>query len=144
PPTLPPRELFARFQEDTRLVYLTGERDMTPLAMDGASLDSMRKWCVFDVDAETTPGAGHELASAAAFGRALRALLAPPPPEARKLAACRAGIARDLETELGKVRSLIAAGHREAAQKELSELDRRFGGLAAPDSLALQEQLSGP
>jgi len=144
PPTPPPRELFQRFQEGSRLVYVTGERDLSPLAMDGTSLASMRKACVFDVDGETTPGAGHELASPAALSRALRALLAPQLPDARRLAACRGDLDHEVEAGLGRARSLLAAGRREAAQKQLTELDRRFGGLAAPGSVELQGQLGTP
>jgi len=144
PPTPPPRELFQRFQEGSRLVYVTGERDLSPLAMDGSSLDSMRKACVFGVDGETTPGAGHEVASPAALSRALHALLTPQAPETRRLAACRAGIDHEVEGRLAHVHTLLAAGRREAAQKELTQTDRRFGGLAAPGSVGLQGQLGTP
>ncbi len=144
PPTPPPRELFQRFQEGSRLVYVTGERDLPPLAMDGTSLASMRKACVFDLDGETTPGAGHEVASPAALSRALHALLAPQRPDASRLAACRADLDHELEARLARVRTLLGAGRREAAQKELAEADRRFGGLAAPGSVELQGQLGTP
>ncbi|HYL69694.1 MAG TPA: hypothetical protein VEY89_00140, partial [Candidatus Dormibacteraeota bacterium] len=144
PPTPPPRELFARFQEGSRLVYVSGERDLSPLATDGSSLASMRRACVFEVDGETTPGAGHEVASPAALARALRALLTPPAPDAQRLAACRSGLDHEVEGRLAHVRTLLDAGRREAAQKELTEVDRRFGGLAAPGSLELQGQLGTP
>lgn len=144
PPTPPPRELFRRFQEGSRLVYVTGERDLSPLAMDGSSLASMRRACVFDVDGETTPGAGHEPASPAALARALHALLSPRAPEPQRLAACRGGLDHEVEARLAHVHTLLAAGRREAAQKALTELDRRFGGLAAPGSVAVQGQLGTP
>ena len=141
PPTVPPPELFGRFQEGSRLVYVTGGRDLTPLAVDGASLDSMRRGCVFDVDAQTTADAGHEVASPAALARALHALSAPRTPDARRLTTCRAGLERDLAAAVAKVRALIGAGRRADAQRELTAIDRRFGGLAAGPSLELQAQL---
>jgi hypothetical protein len=104
----------------------------------------MRKACVFDVDGETTPGAGHEVASPPALSRALHALLTPQAPETRRLAACRAGIDHEVEGRLAHVHTLLAAGRREAAQKELTQTDRRFGGLAAPGSVGLQGQLGTP
>jgi hypothetical protein len=39
------------------------------------------------------------------------------------------------------VAALIAAGRRSQAQEALLGLDRRLGGLAAPRSVALEEEL---
>jgi dienelactone hydrolase len=141
-PPLPPAELFQRFQESTRLVYVTGEHDSERLAMDAASLQSMRRWCVFDVDSEITPGAGHEVASAAALSQALYALRTHNRADTGRLAKCRADIDQDLSAELGRAQSLVAAGKRSDAQKLLIAIDRRFGGLAAPRSTELQSALN--
>lgn len=141
PPLPPPRELLWRFQEGTRLVYLTGERDTLHLSMDSASLESMRRWCVFDVVADTIPGAAHELAGPAALARALAALARPVAPEPGRLSACRARIEQGLAARLAEVQSLAGAGRRAAAQRLLGELDRHFGGLAAPRSLELEAAL---
>jgi hypothetical protein len=140
-PPLPPADLWRRFQESTRLVYVTGERDMVHLGMDVASLHSMRQWCVFNTDSQVIPGAEHETPRSAAFSAALQALLAPPG-RSSKLPACQADIDRELSAQLQKVQSLIAHGDAGAAQKLLLEIDRRFGGLAAPRSLELQALLS--
>jgi predicted esterase len=139
---LPPRELFERFQESSRLVYVTGEQDMTHLAFDAHSLRSMRSWCVFDVDSMTIFRGAHEIATPAALSAALHALLAPPRPDPAKLAACRADIEKSLAAQLQQVKSLLAAGRRAAAEKRLLEIDRRFGGLAAPVSTGLQAALN--
>jgi poly(3-hydroxybutyrate) depolymerase len=136
-PPLPPPELLRRFQESSRLVYVTGERDTARQLMDDESLHSMRKWCVFDIDGQITPAVGHEVASASALSQALRALLIHTAPDAGKLARCRAEIERELSAELQKAQTLIAAGKRTEADQLLSEIDRRFGGLAAPRSLEL-------
>jgi dienelactone hydrolase len=142
PPSPPPRELLERFQEGTRIVYVTGERDTLHVAMDSASQDSMRDWCVYDVAAEVTHGASHEIAGAAALSRALAALAIHVRAEPAKLAACRAAIDRRLAARLAEVQSLIDAGKRPEAAKRLEELDRRFGALAAPQSVALAAQLN--
>jgi dienelactone hydrolase len=138
---LPPKDLFLRFQEDSRIVYLSGELDPSALSMDAASSSSLHKWCVFDLHAEVTPRAKHEVADPVALSRALRALLVPAAPPSEKLAACRADLLRRLTTHLDKVQSLIGAGERPKAQKLLTETDREFGGLAAPRSLELQMAL---
>jgi len=140
-PPLPPAEQFQRFQESTRLVYVTGQQDSERLTMDAQSLQSMRHWCVFDVDSESTPGAGHEVATPAALSEALHALRTHTRPDPGRLAKCQDDIARELTAQLDKAQSLIAAGKRSDAEKLLIEIDRRFGGLAAPRSTELQSAL---
>jgi dienelactone hydrolase len=139
---LPPRELLQQFQESTRVVFVTGERDIDNLAMDVRSLQSLRRWCVLNLDSETIPRAAHEVATPAALSAALHALLAPADTHPSKLAACRSDIERDLDSQLQKVESLTAGGRRAAAQKLLTEIDVRFGGLAAPRSVVLQSALN--
>jgi hypothetical protein len=141
-PPLPPADVFQRFQESTRLVYVTGEHDSEHLAMDAQSVQSMRRWCVFDVDSEITPGAAHAVASPAALSQALHALPTHTRADPGKLARCRADTAEDLSVELGEAQSLLAAGKRSDAQKLLIAIDRRFGGLAAPRSIELQSALN--
>ncbi len=141
-PPLPPAELFRRFQDSTHIVYLTGELDAARLTTDAESEGSMRRWCVFGVDVDVIPGAAHEVAGPGALSGALHELLAPARPDAAKLARCRAGIERDLSGQLQKAQALLESGRRPEAQKLLIEIDRRFGGLAAPRSVALQMALN--
>jgi len=138
---LPPRDLFLQFQNSTRLVYLTGEEDLVHFEMAVDSITSMRKWCVFDIDAEITHHAGHAVADPAALSRALKALLNPERPEPKRLAACRSGIETELAAGLRNAESLVASGKRDAARESLSEIDQHFGGLAAPRSIDLAQEL---
>jgi predicted esterase len=140
-PPLPPRELFERFQESTRIVYLTGERDTGHLAMDTSSLKSLRDWCVFNVESQTIVDAAHAAASPGAFAAALHALVGPLGSSPAKLSACRAGIDQRLDARLQQVEFLIAAGKRDEAHKLLTGIDLHFGGLAAPRSLELLKKL---
>jgi hypothetical protein len=142
-PPIPPADLFRQFQESTRLIYITGEHD-SRLALDAASQQSMHQWCVFDTEAQATLGAAHEIASPAALSRALEALLVHKQPETAKLARCRADIDRDVGSALQKARSLAESGRRTDAQKALIDLDKRFGGLAAPRSLEIGATLGSP
>ena len=138
---IPPRELFARFQENTRLVYVTGAQDPASLAADMRSIQAMRRACVFDIDSETTAGAGHALASPTTLAHALQELAAPTPPDPAKLAACRAGLEREMTAEFAAIDALAAAGARDEARKRLRKLDARYGGLAAPRSVEVSETL---
>ncbi len=142
PPSPPERALLERFQESTRLVYLTGERDTLHLSMDTVSRDSMHDWCVFDVAAQVTPGAAHEIAGAQAFSRALGALAAHVRADAAQLAACRRALDARLAAQLARIRSLMDAGKGAEARKLLEATDRRYGALAAPQSVALAAQLN--
>jgi pimeloyl-ACP methyl ester carboxylesterase len=137
----PPRELLERFQESTRVVYVTGEHDTVRPMMDTASLESMRDWCVFDTASRITYGAAHEIVSPAALSWALTALTEHARTDAAKLAACRATLEQRLSASLARVHELVEAGKRHEARKALEELDYRFGGLAAPQSLALASAL---
>jgi len=141
-PAVPRTELLRRFQESTRLVYLTGEYDPVRLAADADSRESMRRWCVFDVDTEVVHGTGHELASARILSSALEQLFTHTRADPAKLAACRAELDRAVTGQLDKAETLVRTGRNADAQKLLLEIDRRFGGLAAPRSIELQMALN--
>jgi pimeloyl-ACP methyl ester carboxylesterase len=139
--TLPPADLMQRFQQSTRLVYLTGDQDSPRQGMTNASMRSMRAWCVSDVHIVTMMQTGHEAANASAFSEALATLLGPAPPKIDDLASCRAGLESELDGKLHQVDALITAGDKSGARQALDDLDATFGGLAAPRSLALDDAL---
>lgn len=134
---LPPSDLFRLFQEETRLVYVSGAYDRVNLGLDAIGAASMRDWCVFDVETEVAPRVGHAAVDSTALARALAALTHPARADPAKLAACRSAIDKKLAAALGDVESLQASGRRDEAQKLLIKIDRRFGGLAAPRSVDL-------
>jgi pimeloyl-ACP methyl ester carboxylesterase len=138
---LPPRELFLRFQSSTRVVYLTGERDSAHAIDDLMSVRSLRHWCVFNTDTFVEPRLGHEVATAAALSRALLGLASSARPDAAKVAACQASVDAALESTLWRVASMIESGQAAKARQQLEDIDERFGGLAAPRSLALASKL---
>ena len=137
---LPPADLFRRLQESTRLVYVTGERDEENLGRDMHSRRSLDKWCVYDVVTQTEPRTGHEVADAAGFSRALEALLGQRHADPGKLEGCRARIDQELRTQLGQVESSFSRGDPGGARQLLSQIDARYGGLAAPRSVELATQ----
>lgn len=139
---LPSRGLFEQFQTSSRLVYATGDNDVSSLAMAAASRRSMQDWCVLHVQAQRIPGGFHAIAGPAVLSQALAALMEPLQPDTGWLAACRSGIDAKLSLELEHVQSLITAGQRDAAQEAVKAIDLEFGGLAAPRSIELDQQIS--
>lgn len=138
---LPPADLFHRFQDSTRLVYLTGADDTLRLDQERRSQQSMHDWCVVNVDALTAPSTGHELADPMTLDRALRALEELTQPNTTRLADCRTGIDQELNVQLRKVRLLLEAGKTDDARKLLDHIDVHYGGLAAPRSTELAQRL---
>jgi len=140
---LPTRQRFHRFQDSTRLVYLTGGRDDAPLRQDVRSRQSMREWCVFDLAnvGMSMPWTGHQLADPMALGRALAAMEKPLPPVPAALAACRRRIDLNLAALERQIGALVANGRFDDARTLLTRIDVRFGGLAAPQSVKWQQVL---
>ena len=138
---LPPAPLLEQFQTGTRVVYLTGQQDTGNLDTDRASRQSLREWCVDDIDMREMPWTGHVLAEAAALDHALTSLETHHAPDAATLAACRSRVTADVVGELGKASAAIEAGRIDEARKQLDEIDHRYGGLAAPRSVELAAQL---
>jgi hypothetical protein len=139
--TLPPSALFQKFQDATRLVYLTGQQDDAHLDMDRQSQQSMRDWCVFHVATVAAPWSGHEVVTPAPLNHALDVLDKPAQPDPAKLADCRVHIDQALTAQLQQAESLLASGKPDAAHTLLNKIDARYGGLAAPRSLDLAQKI---
>jgi len=137
---LPPSDLFRRFQESTRIVFVTGDKDALHLAMDLASVKSMRHWCVNDFDARITPFVGHSIVSGAALAEALRSLDSRAPPNPGALAACQATIGAAMAAALANVESLMSRSKTAPARRALLALDAQYGGLAATQTVDLARQ----
>jgi hypothetical protein len=141
---LPPVELMHEFQESTRVVYLTGRDDKQHVEMDAHSQRSLQAWCVFDVKTISPAWLGHETISAAALDSALNALEQHAPAPSDKIATCRRDYERELDQELRAV-SQLPMNSRNAATKELlDKIDAHYGGLAAPRTIELTNQLDAP
>ena len=139
---LPPADLFRRFQDSMRLVYVTGERDDAHLIDDIHSRQSLEKWCVFDVVIESEPRKEHELADASAFSRSLDALLERQT-HLNRLPDCRARLDAELSAQLKQVEDSFARSETGAARRLLDKIDARYGGLAAPRSVELAGHQGG-
>jgi pimeloyl-ACP methyl ester carboxylesterase len=138
---LPPAPLFHQFQTGSRLLYVTGDHDAANLETETRSRSSLRDWCVVDTDVIRMAFTGHEVAPASVFNHALDLLLKPEHPDPAALAACRTGVEAEAASKLDQVDKLVAAGKHEDARSLLADIDAKFGGLAAPRSLALDKAL---
>jgi pimeloyl-ACP methyl ester carboxylesterase len=141
---LPPADLFLRFQDSTRLVFLTGDRDEVNLHNDLVSRKSLHDWCVFDVASVTMPRTGHAIADAAGLERALKTLDAPNDVDAKDLASCRADLDRGLAARTAEAKAAIASGDHVRATAILNAIDARYGGEAAAEIAALGSKLGSP
>ncbi len=138
---LPPRDLLLQIQNSTRVVYVTGEQDGANAIDALASMRSLRRWCVFNVDSFLEPRLGHAVATAAALSRALESLGSSARPQLTQVAACRSATDSALNAALRNVELAIEDGREEKARRQLKDADERFGGLAAPRSLELASKL---
>ncbi|MBV8157668.1 MAG: hypothetical protein JO278_08425 [Dyella sp.] len=138
---LPPRELLDQFQTSTRVVYLTGATDSSRQVADRESRQSLKHWCITDIDTRTIPWTGHELADPSALDRALESLDRHAPDDPAALADCRARIDKELGTQLDAAEASLAQGDRDHARSQLQNIDAHFGGLAAPKSVELTSRL---
>ncbi len=138
---LPPAEIFSRFQETTRLVYISGQNDAVNVDKDAASSRSMLEWCVFDWYAERSAWTGHEVAGPAVFSRALDMLNKHAEPRSARLGNCRLRIDQELGKQIDQANDLLAAGNVEGARRLLVKIDTHYGGLAAPRSVDLAARM---
>jgi hypothetical protein len=139
---LPPADLFRRFQEQMRLVYITGEADEVNLRDDEVSRSSMKNWCVFNIDVKVVRRQGHEPLDSTAFDLALDMLDRRSTVDAGKLAQCNDRIQRELSAKLADAETAIAIGDRNRALAKLKAIDGHYGGLAAPAILELDAKLA--
>lgn len=139
---LPPTDLLHRFQQSSRIVFLTGSDDLIRQAQLARTNASLAQWCVFDAKSITLLHTSHVLADASAFAQGLATLFKPHAPDAAKIAACRARNAAALDRDFGKAESLANSRHFDQAMQALTAIDARHGGLAAPRSIHLLRDIN--
>lgn len=141
---LPPAELMQIFQQDSRLTFLTGGDDSLNLARDAHSRDSLKAWCVFDVDVEAMRHVGHDVAEGRDFNRALSALERHASPDPGKLHECRGRNAEAMAQQFLQAQTMIDQNRPDDARDLLERIDAHYGGLAAPRSVELMKKIEAP
>lgn len=137
----PPDDLFAQFQSSSRLVYVTGSEDDWNIRHDLVSRDSMKSWCVFGVAVESMYRVGHQIAAPYSIDRALTELDRRTPVDPGKLSRCQARIAKDMAADLQRTVALLDHDKPHDAWQSLTKLDIRYGGLAAPEVIRLEQRI---
>lgn len=138
---LPPADLFHRFQQSTRLVFVTGADDAIHLAQEQRSESSLHDWCVYDIKEISVPSTGHDLVDGFPFRNALRELQKPAVENPARIFRCRASREQEMQAQLQKAQSLSDAGDIDGAKRLLEQIDERYGGLAAPRSVSLMQRI---
>jgi pimeloyl-ACP methyl ester carboxylesterase len=138
---IPPANLFRIFQQSSRIFYVTGNLDRVPYNMDRWSARSLNDFCVTNVNMVTLWGVAHESADESTLSKVLNEMFAPAPARSDDMADCRAKLDADVQAQLKQVQALIASGDKADARKLLTDLDAKYGGLAAPESLELNAKL---
>jgi hypothetical protein len=122
-------------------VYVTGSEDSWIIQQDRDSRDSMNAWCVFGTRVETMLKVGHETATSYSVRRAITVLDQRPPVDPGKLAACRARIANKMAADFQRIAKFIERDKPHDAWRSLTKLDIRYGGLAAPAIIELEQRI---
>src|SRR5262249_2493434 len=110
---------------------------------DHASMRSLNSWCVFSVDYYAELSVAHDVMNPGVLARAFGLVSAAARPDPERLAACRNTQETELTEQLGEAEGLLAQNRRDEARQKLIDIDAHFGGLAAPRSVALFNQLGG-
>lgn len=139
---LPPADLFRKFQEQMKLVYITGDADDVNIRDDEVSRSSMKDWCVFNFEVKVVRRLGHEVLDPNSFDLALEMLERRSAVDAVKLARCNDRIQRDLASKLAEAETAIARRDRNRAIAKLKAIDGHYGGLAAPAIVELHARLT--
>lgn len=132
---LPPADILHRFQQSSRIVFVTGDDDPIRQAQQTRARAALQDWCTFNIDEITLLHTRHSLADASGFARALDSLSKPAMTERRKIDRCRAHDRAAMDDAFQKLRALVDARRFDEATRTLDAIDARFGGLAAPHSL---------
>ena len=138
---LPPAELFRKFQE-TRIVYVTGEKDEGNLASDHISQRSLHEFCVFNIEILTPRELWHQALDSASLDQALDVLEERPALDSEKLGQCNARLQRDLASKIAEAEAALARGDRDGARGRIKAIDAHYGGLAAPAIFDLDGKLT--
>lgn len=138
---LPSAELTAWLQERSRLVYVTGVRDMPNKRMDGESRASAKARCIQGLYNLWMPAVEHAPPDSRTFSKAM-ALLDAHAQSDTGLHGCRLRTMAAIEAELDAVEAMLLQGGTFDAGERLGEVDAQWGGLAAPRSVLLARRIS--
>lgn len=134
--TMPSERLSRLMQRQTRFVFSTGGNDSPNRAKDARARKSLASMCIQGIRVVPQHGVEHWVPDGQGFDKAMDKLERPVE-NADSAADCLADLEQRIKTELAEVAARVADGKLEAAGALLAQVDARYGGLAAPESVAL-------
>lgn len=137
----PPRQWLDLARERSRFVLVSGTLDGPNRRNDAEADARLQALCFSGVHRFGPPRLDHWMPDARGLAKALAQLQAPADPEAMRR--CREDLDAEVERGLAAVEAQLAAGDVTGARDALVALDDRYGGLAAPRSLALAARIQG-
>jgi len=133
----PPRELMSRFQENTRVVLVSGNLDLPNRRNDAETREGLRALCVAGERGFGPARLDHWVPDGRAFARALEMLETPVAVDPTARADCRQRLAAGIAKELDAAQADADQARWREAVDRLVALDDRYGGLAAPRSVEM-------
>ena len=133
---LPPRVNFERFLDRTAIVLSSGEQDSPNVDSAWTVASSLRRHCFGRLSVEVRRREGHVMMNGKSLARAIEFLDRPrskPLPRGRQ---CRDKLYSKIEGDLANAEALLRR-QDQSARRAIRTIDRRYGWLAAPRSMAL-------
>lgn len=133
----PPRELMSRFQDNTRVVMVSGNLDLPNRRNDAETREGLRALCVAGERGFGPARLDHWVPDGRAFARALEMLETSVAVDPAAQVECRRRLDADITRGLEAVKAEADRAQWHEAVDRLVALDDRYGGLAAPRSVEL-------
>lgn len=133
---LPPRVNFERLLDRTAIVLSSGEQDSVNVDSAWKLASSLRRHCFGRLSVEVRRREGHVMMNGRSLAKAIEFLdlmRREPLPRDRQ---CREKLYSKIDGELAQAEALVRR-HAPRAESTIRTIDRRYGWLAAPRSLAL-------
>jgi predicted esterase len=137
---IPAAELFFLFQSRTRMVQVTGTEDEFVKLEDTKMRTSAASFCVQNLYSQPMRKMGHALMSAQALESAI-VRIEKTPADKNNLSECRDQLKLAIDDGLNAAQKLLDQGLRKKAGEQLSVIDARYGGLAAPRSVEIARKI---
>lgn len=137
PIALPDKDRLSAFRS-SRLVFVTGTADEASRALDHATVNSLRHWCVTNFTSADIDFGGHEIAGPEQLGRALAEL--GKSAHASSPVGCEAARRQEIDAALARAQTTLDKGDRTGARKLILELDGTYGGLIGAAIIKFADQ----
>jgi len=137
---IPSAELFSLFQSRTRMVQVTGTEDEFVKLEDTKMRTSAAAFCVQNLYSQPMRRTGHALMNTQMLETAI-VRIEKSPADKNNLSQCRDQLKLAIDDGLNATQKLLDQGLKKRAGEQLSVIDQRYGGLAAPRSVEIARKI---